>query len=183
MPVVPIVIRPHLVPFFFKECDGKEENYGRHRVKMVYFSPQFSSLGRVIRLLMVKAGCPLNVDNFNLYMSINNEGKAKRYQGLFYKVESGRNSFLQLPPETTEDINDLMEDLFRMSFVSYINGCAEQKGEVVAAINKFIEKYELLEFGFSNESLRRLYYRDKKNDKIASRFQNKKSPKILKFNT
>lgn len=183
MSVVPISIRPHLVPFFFNECQGKEVSYANRKVKAALFSPQFSSLGRMIRLLMVKAGRPLLVDNFNLYMSIVEEGKSKRYQGHFYKFENGRNSFLQLPPETTEDINDLMEDLFRMSFVSYVNGCIENNSEacVVLAINKFIDKYDLLECGFSNETLRRLYYRERKTNKIACRFQNKKSPNVVRF--
>lgn len=184
MSVVPISIRPHLIPFFFKECEGKEVSYGNRKVKAVLFSPQFSSLGRMIRLLMVKAGRPLNVDNFNLYMSVADEAGSKRYQGHFYKFENGRNSFLQLPPETAEDVNDLMEDLFRMSFVSYVNGCVENnEGVIVSAIDKFIDKYDLLECGFSNETLRRLYYRERKTDKIVSRFQNKKSPNVVRFNS
>ena len=79
--------------------------------------------------------------------------------------------------------NDFLEDLFRMSFISYMNGCVENNGEAVvrSAIDKFIAKYDLLEFDFCNESLRRLYYREKKNAKILERFQTKKSNNLLKF--
>lgn len=183
MSIVPIIIRDHLVPFFFKESDGKEASYGNKRVKAVLFSPTVSSVGRVIRLLMVKSGKPLNIDKFNLYLTISDEGNGKRYSGQFYKHESGRNSFLMLPKEANDDINDLLEDIFRLSFISYMNGCVENNDDsvITKAIDKFIDKYDLLEFGFSNDTLRRLYYREKKNCKIVSRFQTKKSPKIMNY--
>lgn len=183
MSLVPIIIRNHLVPFFFKESEGKEAAYGNKRVKGVLFSPTVSSVGRVIRLLMVKSGKPMKVDNFNLYLTVSDDANTKRYSGQFYKQESGRNSFLMLPKEANDDINDLLEDIFRLSFISYMNGCIENNDEAVItqAIDKFIDKYELLEFGFSNDTLRRLYYREKKNNKIVARFQTKKSPKIMNY--
>lgn len=185
MSIVPIVIREHLVPFFFKESEGREFSYGKKRVKAVVMSANVSSLGRMIRLLMEKAGKPLEINNFNLFLTISDDGNGKKYEGQFYKHESGRNSFLMLPKDTNDDINDLLEDMFRMSFVSYMNGCVENNGEAVvtSAIDKFIDKYELLEFGFSNDTLRRLYYREKKNCKIIARFQTKKSPKIMNYTT
>jgi hypothetical protein len=171
------------VPFFFKESEGKEASYGNKKVKAVLFSSTVSSVGRVIRLLMVKSGKPLVVNNFNLYLTISDDGNGKKYSGQFYKHESGRNSFLMLPKEANDDINDLLEDIFRLSFVSYINGCVENNDEamITRAIDKFIDKYELLEFGFSNDTLRKIYYREKKNDKIISRFQTKKTSKILNY--
>ena len=51
----------------------------------------------------------------------------------------------------------------------------------VASHVKFIDKYDLLEFGFSNDTLRRLYYREKKKGKIAARFQAKKSTTTMNF--
>jgi hypothetical protein len=181
MSVVPILIRQHLIPFFFKESEGEEFLYGNKRGKSVLFSPMVSTVGRIIRLLMIKSGKPLNVDNFNLYLSISDTSNGKQYLGQFYKHENGRNSFLMLPKEANDDINDLLEDIFRMSFVSYMNGCIENNGEAVVtmAIDKFINKYDLLEFGFSNDTLRRFYYREKKNSKIIQRFQAKKSPNSM----
>ena len=182
--IVPIIIRSHLVPFFFKECEGKEQAYSNKRVKAVLFSPMVSTVGRIIRLLMVKSGRPLQIENFNLFLTVADEGDKKRYYGQFYKYESGRNSYLMLPKEANEDINDLLEDIFRMSFVSYMNGCIDNNEEavVVFAIDKWIDKYDLLEFGFSNDTLRQLYYREKKNGKMLARFQKKKSSSVLNYN-
>lgn len=179
--VVPILIRPHLVPFFFKESEGEEFNYNGKRGKSVLFSPMVSTVGRIIRLLMIKSGKPLKIDNFNLYLSISDTGNGKKYQGQFYKHESGRNSFLMLPKEASEDINDLLEDIFRMAFISYVNGCIENNKDAMVrqAIDTFIEKYELEETGFSNDTLRRLYYREKKNNKIIARFQCAKSRNMI----
>jgi hypothetical protein len=132
---------------------------------------------------MVKAERHLKVDNFNLFLTISDDGNGKKYEGQFYKHESGRNSFLMLPKEANDDINDLLEDMFRMSFISYMNGCIENNDEsvVIAAIDKFIDKYDLLEFGYSNDTLRQFYYREKKKCKILSRFQTKKSSKIMNY--
>jgi hypothetical protein len=181
MSVVPILIRQHLVPFFFKESEGEEFNYGGKRGKSVLFSPMVSPIGRIMRLLMVKAGKPLKVNNFNLYLSISDSGNGKKYQGQFYKHESGRNSFLMLPQDANEDINDFLEAMFRMSFISYMNGCVENNPEAVVtiAIDKWIAKYDLEEFGFSNDTLRRLYYREKEKNKIVCRFQTAKSSNVL----
>ncbi len=185
MSIVPIVIREHLVPFFFKENEGTEQAYGNKRVKAVLFSPNVSSIGKVLRMLMVKAERPLKITNFNLFLTIADSANGKKYSGQFYKQENGRNSFLMLPPEANDDINDLLEDIFRMSFISYMNGCIENNGTAIVtlAIDKFIEKYDLLEFGFSNDTLRRLYYREKKNAKICARFQTKKTTKIMNYAT
>jgi hypothetical protein len=182
--VVPIVIRQHLVPFFFKESEGAEFNYAGKRGKSVLFSPMVSTVGRIIRLLMIKAGKPLNIDNYNLYLLISDTSAGKKYSGQFYKHESGRNSFLMLPEDANNDINDLLEDIFRMSFISYMNGCVENNDETIirSAIDKFIDKYDLLEFGFSNDTLRRLYYREKKSNKIIARFQAAKSHRCLNHN-
>jgi hypothetical protein len=181
MAIVPLVIRPHLVPFFFKESDGKEAAYGNKKVKSVLFSGTASSVGRIIRLLMVKTGMPLNVSHFNLFLTVADGTSSNRYKGEFYKFENGYNSFLKLPEEANDDINDFLEDMFRMSFISYMNGCVESNGEasIVAAINKFIDKYDLLEFGFSTDTLRRLYYREKKQNQIVYRFQIGKPNQVM----
>lgn len=183
MSIVPITIRPHLVPFFFKETEGELFSYGNKKVKTAIFSSSVSSLGRMIRLLMEKSGMPLKLENFNLCMTISDTNNVKVYKGEFYKCVDGSKSFLKLPEDANNDINDLMEDIFRMSFISYMEGCIENNGEAVVtlAIDKFIDKYDLLEFNFSNDTLRRLYYREKKNDKIISRFQSAKSARILNY--
>jgi hypothetical protein len=183
MSLVPIQIRPHLVQFFFKESDGKEAFYCNKKHKSVMFSPTVSTVGRIIRLLMEKSGTPVKVSNFNLYLTISDTPDNK-YSGTFYKQIDGRNSFLKLPEQACEDINDLLDDMFRLTFISYMNGCVENTDDqtVVTAINKFIEKYDLLEFGYSTDTMRQLYYREKKKNRLTARFQIKKATHTLNSN-
>lgn len=167
MTLAPIDIKPHLVAFFFKEGKGKEVGFGNKKVKPVIFS-KTSSLTRLIRTLMVKCDQPVEVDHFNVFLTVN-ENASKKYTGTIYKQVSGTNSFLKLPQDANRDINDLLEDIFSMALVSYINGAVENSNdsaEIRAAINKFMDKYDLLELGFNTEMIRRSYYRHR--DKPAA---------------
>lgn len=183
MQIVPIIIRPHLVPFFFKESEGKEAAYLNKQVKSVLFSSTASSIGCIIRLLMEKGDKYLDVKDFNLFLTVSDSGENKKYSGEFYRHVNGRNSILYLPEPANHYINNILEDIFRMAFFSYVEGAIENNSEamVVRAIDTFIDKYDLLEFGFSNDTLRTLFYRERKKNKIISRFQNKKNGNIMNY--
>jgi hypothetical protein len=183
MQTVPVTIRPHLVPFFFKASEGKEAAYANKKVKAVLFSSTASTVGIIMRLLMIKADKPLAVKDFNLFITVSDFGDQKKYTGEFYRHVNGKNHFLYLPAEANNVINNLLEDIFRMAFYSYVSGAIEHNEEamVVRAIDAFIDKYDLLEFGFSNDTLRRLYYREKKNNKIVARFQSGKHPNVMNY--
>ena len=171
-----------MVSFFFKESDGKEAMYGNKRVKPIVFSTA-SSIGKIVRLLMVKSEKPQKIDHFNMVLTISDNATSKTYDGALYTFVNGRNNWLKLPEEANQDINDLLEDIFKMAFIYYVNGCVENNTDsgVIYAIDNFINKYDLLEFGLSTDTLRRLYYREKKRGNITARFQNKKSPKTGDF--
>lgn len=171
MTLAPINIKPHLVSFFFKEGKGKEQVFMKKRVKPLIFH-KTSSLARLIRTIMEKSNQPFEVEHFNVFLEVN-ETASKTYRGTIYKQVSGVNSFLKLPEEANRDINDLLEDIFRMSMVAYVNGAVENSNndaEIVAAINRFIDKYDLLEFGFNLSQIRRDYYRNKEKPQLG-RFQ------------
>lgn len=182
MSIVPIQIRPHLIPFFFQEFDGEEASYLNKKVTAIKVSTK-SSLGRTIRLFMVKVNIPVKIDNYQLYLSVaDHPDGGKTYEGNFYRFESGQSSFLQLPPEVNRDINNLLEDIFRMAFIFYVDGYMEDgKKNITQGINKFIDQYELLEFGFCNEKLRQLYYREKGKNKRLSRFQQRPANRVTNF--
>lgn len=183
MSIVPVKIRPHLAAFFFKEAEGTEALYLNKKVKSVYFSPKVSSIGAILRMLMIKSGTPLDIKHFNLFLTIDDENGTKKFSGEFYKHVSGRNSFLKLPPEASQHVNDLLEDIFRMAFVYYIDGSVENndEGMIIKTIDRFIDKYDLLECGFSTDTLRQVYYREKKKGKLISRYQNKKASGVLNY--
>lgn len=175
MPNVPINIKPHLVSFFFREMEGEEINYLNYRAKAITLAFS-SSINKIIRISLQKADIPVKLNNYRMLLSISDK---REYKGSIYKIDSDKKHFLCLPEEINNDINDLLEDIFRIAFVYYVMGHAESdsKKQVIIAINKFIDNYELLEFGFDQESLRRYYYREMNNNYTMSRLARKRNSK------
>lgn len=180
MSVVPANIRPHLIPYFFKEFEGKEALYLGKKVHAVRISTT-SSLGHWMRLFMIKVDVPdRNTDHYNLFLTVEDTPSGnKKYEGNYYRYESGARSFLTLPTDVNKALNDLLEDIFRMAFVSFVDGYVNARTDkkvndngVVDAINIFIDKYDLLEVGLSTESMRQVYYRETKKPKLE-RFRNR----------
>ncbi|MHA3788314.1 hypothetical protein ACX0HA_08910 [Flavobacterium hauense] len=182
MSVVPVNIRPHLIPFFFLEFEGKEASYCGKTVTAVKISTS-SSLGKMIRLFMLKVEKPAKVDHYNLFLSVadNPEG-GKQYEGNYFKYVSGANSFLELPADVNREINNLLEDIFRLSFIFFVDGFMHNgKPNITKGIDFFIDKYDLLEFGFCNEKLRQLYYRERSKDRRLSRMQMRPANRVTNF--
>lgn len=195
MSIVPVQIRPHLIPFFFQEFEGEEASYLNKKVTAIKVSTK-SSLGRMMRLFMVKVEKPSRVDHYNIFLSVADTPSGKVFEGNFYKqessfvfdpannvkFESGAKSFLELPPDVNRDINNLMEDIFRMAFVYFVDGyMIDGKRNITQGINAFMDKYDLLEFNFDNEKLRQLYYREMNKSKRLSRFQNRPANRVTNF--
>lgn len=162
MPHVPVHIKPHLVAFFFKEMAGEEINYLNFRAKAIKLT--FSStLNKFLRITLSKVELPVRLNNLHMLLSINDE---KEYKGTMYNLEDSQKHFLALPEEVNSDVNDLLDDFFRIAFVYYVSGHIENSDFpcVTRAINSFITLYELDEFGFDIEGLRRFYYREISNN-------------------
>ncbi len=180
MQIIPINIRPHLIPFLFKEFEGIEARYLDRHVKSCKITTN-SSLGFMFNMILEKADYPDKPDKFNMFISITRTGNKKVYKARMYKTEKGKNSFLKVQPEHAEDFNQLLEDLFRTALVFYVEGASEsieKKGLTDKAIKKFMTKYELDEYNFTVSSLRRLYHRQKTKAKKISRFQKQPANRI-----
>lgn len=173
MPHVPVRIKPHLVAFFFNEIEGEEINYLNFRAKAITLAFS-SSLSKFLRISLQKADVPVKLDNYRILLSISDK---KEYKGSIYKIDSDKKHFLALPEEINADINNLLEDIFRIAFVYYVLGRSESQTNncITQAIYQFIENYELFECGFDVETLRRYYYREIKSNKTLSRLTKKRS--------
>jgi len=181
MNLTEVNIRPHLVPFLFKEFEGKEASYMETKSKSVKIYP-FSSIGKYLYTQLknhIKIG---KKDQYVLYMMIE-KNKNISYSGKLYISINSIYELLKVPEENEKNINNFFEDIFRISFIYWIEGCLEHNKQynLVSAIDAFIDKYELLEAGFSNETLRRLYYREKTKDTRLSRLQNQSATRVLNF--
>lgn len=169
----PVQIRPHLVSFFFREMEGEEVHYLNTRAKSVrlYFS---SSINKLLRLLLSKTDYPVRLNSHYMLLTVSDK---KEYRGSIYKIEDEKRHFLSYPTEVNEDINNLLEDYFRIAFIFYVYGHVQNTKEhcITTAILRFMETYELEEFGFDYETLRRFYYREIKRTGLLTRITKKKT--------
>lgn len=181
--LIPVNIRPHLVSFLFKELEGKEASYMSVKSKSIKIYP-FSSLGKILYSQLVNHVKIGRNDQFLIFLSIEKKRNLE-FQGQLYIEVKKLYEELLLPESNVKNINNLLEDIFRISFMYYVDGCLEHDKEanITKAIDRFIDKYELLEVGFSNENLRRLYYREKEKNKRLARMQNQSSTRVLNFKT
>lgn len=131
---------------------------------------------------MIKVDTPEKPSDFyNIYLTVEDTPEGKKYDGNFYRYESGRQSFLKLPQEVNTAFNDLLEDIFRMGFFTYIEGYLQgENTRLNEGIDTFIDKYDLLEHGFSRETLRQLYYRERKKARLE-RFLERSSNRTGNF--
>jgi hypothetical protein len=181
--LIPVHIRPHLVSFLFKELEGKEASYMNTKSKTIKIYP-FSSLGKILYSQLVNHIKIGRNDQYLIFLSIEKKRNLEFQGQLCMEVKKLYENLL-LPEPNVRNINNLLEDIFRIAFIYYVQGCLEHDKEanVTKAIERFIDKYELLEAGFSNETLRRLYYREKSKNKHLSRLQNQSSNQVTNFKT
>jgi hypothetical protein len=181
MSIVSVNIRPHLVAFFFKEFEGKEANYLDKKAKAVKIQAS-SSLGRMMTMFMVEVDNPSKLtEYYQVYLSVVDGSEGKEYTGDYYRFETGKRSLMQLPPQVNHNINVLLEDQFRISFIAFMDGYMQAPEAVINnGIDFFIDKYDLLETGFSTESMRQLYWREKKKPRL-SRLQERPSNRVSNY--
>ena len=149
----PVKIRPQLVPFLFKEFIGKEASYDFRTVKSVSFLPSSSITSYLYTQINYKK-TTYRQDQFLFWLVIDH-GRFRNYSGEVYIDRSGVKEPLMLDEQKVRDFNNLLEDMFRVSMIFYIDACLEVgKISLIKAIEKFIEKYDLYEVGFDVEALR-----------------------------
>lgn len=161
--IVPLRLRPHLVSFLMTEMNGESKSFAGYRCKILEIS-RYSFVGAYLLDHLVKIEYPVkNINNFNIFLDVKATSR-KRYvaQGNFYKVESLGKSFVYLPEEFAETINNSFEQQFRSAFFHYVDARVENSGLVTQAILSFIEKYDLFEANITQIQLRKLYYKIKK---------------------
>lgn len=148
---VPVNIRPHLVKYLIEQFPAHEEaKYCGKHVKSVKIKTN-SPLGKYIRAMCVKAKVPEKAVNYNFFFSV----EENCAEGNVYAYKNGKYSFLMFPQEFIEDLNEMLEEMFRMNFFYFVEGyrMTGQYGSRKEAIRLFIDRYELYEHGFNMETL------------------------------
>ncbi len=179
--VVPINIRPHLIPFFYEEFEGIEAKYLSRKVKACKITMQ-STLGILIRVSVEKIYLPEQTSDISLYITINDQEGKNKYTSKIYKYISGEYSFLRVSPKAEKQINDVLEDYFRIGLLFYMKGVKKFSNTAVdEALYSFIIDYDLDTYGYNIEMIRRYYNRSLKKNNKLSRIQIKSSNKTLNY--
>lgn len=178
--LIPVSIRPQLVPFLYKESEGTEAGYMSKKVKSIIIYPS-SSIGKFLHEQFSENYKLGKNDKFIIYLTIESK-KFNLYYGSLYVEINKVKERLYLPQSSVNSINYLLEDMFRIAFIYYVDGGVEsQKTEVTTVIDSFIDKYDLLEVGLNNNALRTLYYREKKKGSKLARMQFHSSNRVINF--
>lgn len=180
--IIPVKLRPHLIPFFYKEFSPEiEAHYLNSRVKACKIVTN-SSIGKLIRIALEKIEYPLKPQKFYVYFSFP-EKITDKYTAEIYQTVNGTNSFLQVPEKVASDINDIFEDLFRLTFINTVQVAMRYNKNVKLddVIIDFMTRYELEENGFRLDSMRRMYHREVEKKTLLNRFQSRSSNRVLNF--
>ena len=178
--IVPVNIRPHLVPFFYQEFVGVEAQYLNRKVKAAKISTR-SHFGKIIRLMLEKSGMPVKGSKYNMFLSVR-DIESDDFFGSLYSYQAGTYNFLRLPEKGCALLNDHLEDAFRISLTSFIIGFnANKRGDIEEALNQFIDAYNLREFGFEVATLRRYYDRQIEGSFRLKRMQKSVSNQSINY--
>lgn len=159
---VPVSIRPHLVKFLIEQFPAhKEAQYCGKKVKSVKIKTN-SPLGKYIRSMCLKTDFPEKVSSYNFFFSVEETCS----KGNVYAFKNGKYNFLKFPGEFVEDLNEMLEEIFRMNFYYFVEGykMTGQYGSRKEAIRLFIDRFELYEYGFNMESMEQTFTRISKDN-------------------
>ncbi len=159
--LIPIHIKPHLVPFLFKKLKCVECNYEGRKVKAAKVT-NHTSLGRFTRLLLEKSDRKTVCDkSAQTFLVVSESAKPLAYMKGAFKYEDGRSSFLNMPEAGIRLINEYLEEDFETASMFFIHSRYQADGEesLNAGILEFFERYDLEEFEFNIARIRRDYYR------------------------
>ena len=176
--LVPVKIRPQLVPFLFKEFEGTTARYDFRTAKTIVFLPS-SSITSYLYTQINYSKTIKKQDKFFFHLTIDHK-KNKSFNGSVFIDKNNLKEPLMMTEQKVRDFNNLLEDMFRVCMTYYVDACTEFNLPITQAFQKFIDKYDLYEVGFDIESLRRLYYRQKKTPNLF-RFQSKSANQVANF--
>lgn len=159
--LLPIHIKPHLVPFFFRKFQFAEYIHEGRKINAAKIT-NHSSLGRFIRLLLEKSERKVKCDKSSqIFLLVTNYAKPLGLMKSAYKYEDGRTGFLYLPEAGEKLINETLQEEFETASMYYIH--SRHKSNSTESLDDiildFFNKYNLEELDFDILRVRRDYYR------------------------
>lgn len=159
--LVPVYIKPHLVPFVFKYFPYEKEKVNGLEVTVARLRMN-TAFGKIFRSLFVKSNRKIVCDKSpQLFFKVENTSSNKLSKKHNLKFADGRSSFLALEVEYEELLNIHLEEQMELSMYFFIYSWYTKGGKlgVKRAILIFLEEYNLEEYGKSNDAIYRSFYR------------------------
>lgn len=161
MKLSPINIRPHLIPFLIKELSGVEVFIEKKHIKICKIENS-SSLGFLFKLV-------LNEEDFNTYAQFKfffklDKSNIKFSKGMIYmRIRDNKFRCVRVLPEKAKKINDILEDVFRISFNYFIKGYLQNDDDIRKGVDAFMLQYELDEYEYEEDQMEKIFMRGKDN--------------------
>lgn len=177
--LVNVQIRSHLIPFFYEEMEGTLASYNGQKVKMVRLLPSSSLANYIYTQINYEKKDQVKQDSFLFYLSI----KTRAFNvlhGTVYIDKKGVKSELLMPLDKVRDLNNILEDIFRMSLVSFVDGFFFAGSKKSQGIRVFMEKYNMIEYGFEFSAIKKMYH-DQKRNKLIKRFQTRSTNQVTGY--
>ena len=159
--LVPVTIKPYLIPFLYQHFKGETARINNKRVKSVIIDTR-TPFGKMIRFLAknrtTKKACDTT---HSFFFSLREQQSNREYFGNIYKYQDGRSSLLEFDQEAIDFINEELEDHLLNSMMFFLLGWHHKEGEagLSKGIQQFCVKYELFEYGYDVAAIRRRFYR------------------------
>jgi hypothetical protein len=178
---VPVKIKPHLIPFFYKEFKAAADaDYFKIKAKACKITID-SSIGKLFTAILQSE---IKAENFYIYFSVPEKINEKPAAHI-YQINKNKNELIKVTPKLAIDLNYLFEDLFRFAFVNtvFIAKKYAPHLQYQNIILDFMKEYNLEEYGFRLDSMRKLYNREIKESNSLKRFQTKSANRVLNFSS
>lgn len=165
---IPLTFRAHLIPFLKCELSGIVVSTPGMETKLSKIDPG-SSIGKFIIS---------NLCNYGIYFQpttqiyIRFDDISKNLESCVYAVFRRKDSIIYVPAECKREINDFIEDIFRVAMIYHVNAMQKvnRKLSIKECLEDFMIQYEMDDFGFEVESLRKVLTRN--SDFKLKRMQN-----------
>ena len=164
--LISVYIRPHLVPFLYKELEAEKEARYEYRKSKLVRVTKMSVLGQFIYLFKTRAKekVPSKISGYHIFLSFDANDIANS-NAMVCERSNRDNIHIELLPSDVKLLNDLLESIFRISFEQFINGYVKNRtGNKVVndGVHQFMLMHDLYNTDLDPERLRRLYYNSKK---------------------